>query len=240
MKRLAATAITLMMTAAIGAAAASSFDHNNRPQESDDSVRTSSHAPQKAAYNAQNSRYAYNRGPGSAGTYTNTNVRYSSNVARGRWDGHDHDGDGRWNRYQYRPRGYYGYYGYGGYRARYYPTVSIAYYGGPAYYPASYYAAPYAYDNVAYAYDNGYAGDNGQYAYANGPYAYGNGYACDPRVRYDNNGGKIVGALIGGVLGNTVGKGDGRTAATVAGAAIGYGVGASVDNDRRYGDCGSY
>jgi len=42
------------------------------------------------------------------------------------------------------------------------------------------------------------------------------------------------------VLGNTIGKGDGRTAATVAGAAIGYGVGASVDNDRRDEDCGSY
>ena len=238
MKRLVATAITLMMTAAIGTAAASSVDHNNRQRASDYSVRTSSHDPQKSGYNAQTSRYAYNRGPGSVSTYTNTNVRYSGNVARGRWD-HDHDGDGRWNRYHYRPRGYYGYYGYGGYRHFYYPTVSVAYVGGPAYYPTSYYAAPYAYGNGAYAYDNGYA-DNGQYDYGSAPYVQGNGYACDPRVRYDNNGGKIVGAVLGGVLGNTVGKGDGRTAATVAGAAIGYGIGASVDNDRRYDDCGRY
>jgi len=234
MKRLAATAITLMMTAAIGTAAASPFDHNNRPQAPDYSARTSSHGPQGSAYNIQTARYAYNRGAAGVSSNTNTNARYRGNVAGRRWDGHDYDGDGRWNRYQYRPRGYYGYYGYGGYggyrsyRPYYYPTVSVAYVGGPAYYPASYYAAPYAYDNGAYAYDNG-------------PYAYGNGYAaCDPRVRYDDNGGKIVGALIGGVLGNTVGKGDGRTAATVAGAAIGYGIGASVDNDRRYDDCGSY
>lgn len=231
MKRLAATAITLMMSAAIGTAAASPFDHNNRPRASDYRGRTSSHSPQRSGYNAQTSRYAYNRGVGSVSAYTNNNVRYSGYIARGRWDGHDYDGDSRWNRYQYRQRGYYGY---GGYRPYYYPTVSVAYVGGPAYYPVSYYAAPYAYDNGASDYDNGYPDDNGQYAYGNGP------HACDPRVRYDDNGGKIVGALIGGVLGNTVGKGDGRTAATVAGAAIGYGIGASVDNDRRYDDCGSY
>jgi len=237
MKRLAATAITLMMTAAISTAAASSVDHTYRPQASDTNIRISGHGPQRAAYNAQTSRYASNRVVG--GAYANTNVRYGGNAVRGRWDGHDYDGDGRWNRYQYRPRGYYGYYGY---RPHYYPTVSVAYYGGPAYYPSAYYAAPYAYGNGAYAYDNGYAYDPGQYGYGGAPYADGNGYgyACDPRVRYDNNGGKIVGALIGGVLGNTVGKGDGRTAATVAGAAIGYGIGASVDTDRRYEDCGSY
>ena len=201
MKRLAATAITLMMTAAIGTAAASPFDHSNNPQTSARyRPQASSYRPQNPGYNAQASRYAYNRGGGNVGTYTNTNVRYRSNVAGGRWDGHDYDGDGRWNRYQYRPRGYYGYGGYGGYRPYYYPTVSVAYYGGPAYYPA-YYSAPYAYDNGPYAYGDG------QYAYDNGQYAYGNGqYACDPRGRYDDGGGKIVGALIGGVLGNKIGR----------------------------------
>ncbi|HTA65147.1 MAG TPA: glycine zipper 2TM domain-containing protein [Xanthomonadaceae bacterium] len=204
MKRFAATAITLMMTAAIGTAAASPYDHDDNRQ----------------AAGRVHERAASDRG---AVRYDNRNG-YRGDM-RGRWNGRD--GDRRWNGgYGYRYRdGYQGRW-YGGYR--YEPReVGIVIGGvGEPYYGPAYYAPVYGYDD-GYAYEGGYA------QYEGGPgCAPGTAYAVP--VQRDNTGARLLGAVIGGALGHTVGKGDGRAAATVAGAAIGYGVAASATDDRSY------
>ena len=241
MKGLAVTAITLLMTAALGTATASPFEHGDN--------RNSSYANQRGAGDRGDRNDRGGRGERNVGV-RNPNARFIDNRRFGdnnanrrwdnrdnrRWDNRDHDGRGGYrhgdrdgdgyNRGYYR-NGYYGYnnygynnyYGYNGYRG--YPGSVTFVVGG-----APYYAAPYYADN---SYAAAYPSDD-------------NGYvACDPNAgyapaRYDNTGEKLLGGLVGGVIGNQFGRGNGRTAATVAGAVIGYGVAGSASNDRRYTD----
>lgn len=222
MKRFAASVLTLMMSAAIGAAAANPYDHGGNGYAANPNWNQGNHA------NVQD----HDRGRWNGGDRDRDgNGRWNG---RGNWRG-DHDRDDRgWNGWR---GGWYGYRGgwNTGYGWRYQPRyVNVAiggspyYYGGPAYYAPSYYEPAPAYG----------------YGYEGGPaYGYDTAYACPPgrayRVHRDNTGAKVLGALVGGALGNTVGKGDGRTAATVAGAAIGYGIASDATRDRGYEvDCG--
>lgn len=215
MKFLAATAITLMMSAAIGTAAAGPYNH---------------------ADDRQGAGRAWEHGDGGHGRDRDGDHR---------WNGdRDHDGDRRWNGdHGYRGNGYgWNRYGYGWNRAGYgWNRYSYGWYHGYRYQPR-YVNVVVGDVGVPYYYEPAYSGPAYGYAY-NAPYAYGNGNgyaACAPGTAYtvpvhrDNSGAKLFGALVGGALGHTVGKGDGRTAATVAGAAIGYGVAASATRDRGY------